>query len=1437
MENLGGIYATMGLKTRGYFRETARVKRDLQSLDSTAKLHLQRTANHFKKVTASLLSMKTAFLGMGLGIVIRDIVKTGAKFEQTMATVKGVTRATEQQFKALTAEARLMGETTMWTASESAEGLKFLGMAGFGVVKSIKALPGVLDLATSSGIGLGEAADIASNALTAMRLPVEELNRVNDTFAATITTSNVDTRMLAESFKYSAPLAAAYGYQIETLAALIGELGNAGIQGTMAGTQLAMSMQAVSKEFKYFNEQGVDTAKYTKDLVGALKLLEDQSASADQVMNIFSQRAGRAMLALLGVGTEAIDKYIAKIKDMKGANKDLADVMRSTTIGRWKTFKSVLESIKIDIFNDQMGGLNSTIESMTEYLKAHRDEIKNFADDIVRIGGKLKPLAGDLASFISSAVNGYSNLPESIQTLGVVGTIFFGKQGLAAITAISVANDLVSKMLDAVREAQYSSQKDLATMQQDIDNAIRKYKDQIAKTQRLGGLEEKLKSEYPGRATEISHIHAAVVKAKSEVNTLEKRLLGFWTNVANSYGLKIELPPTVKQKQDAIKHAEDLAAAQRKAYAEAAKNYKLPEIDDILAFKAPSKLGKPANAFVKANSTIQDLQDSYNKLTMTEQEYLYWSLKSNKERILGSKVYLGATKDQQIVIKNLIDLNESAALKAAKEAKAFSGVWKTAIENIQNELTGAFGDALRGDLDSFSDYFSRFADGLSNIFANQFVAMAMKDWNSLSLVLSGQINSTAQEDTIGYLGMAAAGMQAIQSGNTGQMVGTGAGMGLGLLFSAGNPLMGAAGASLGGMFGGLLGGDKGPSKFDLLIDAIETLTDQIEVNTRTLKDQLFEITAATKAQEDFYDFFTKQKVGDKKIFEAFSLPRTGYGTYDIYKPGKGATVGGAIAGPIGAQIGSWFGGGKKTKYLSATSEELSARFSDLWDKGIGEFYRVMDNATRNLSSLLVELGYDRNAPGGAGAFAHFTGGGAAKANTTAAEAVVARLEQAFAEMAVAGKGYLDTIDGLKNTYEDLTQYQQALIKFHDEFGTIDDAGNAIEGLAKEMQSLAEVSSLLQQQGLLTADQVQQIAEFPKLYGDILGAVNQKYKELQQSVFTDFVYWSRSAIGGVTTLEGILHNEKNSFDNYIKRLVDLGAAEKDLAAARGWQELIVAKLKMQYRMDTLAQAYGFASSMNPNNTNLLKAQLQLLNQQLAMLPADAYDQQISLLQQQAGLLEQIAGIEKQSLQSQINQINAIDATLYELQGGSMSAGTSREFMDLRYQQLLADARLGDNPQALNSLLGFIPKYTEFMKAFNDGAYADFVSGLVTDLKGLKPDDKTLSDLYEQLRSIDDHTAIFEGLDISFKSIAASLATIVDALGGDSTDIMHGTDSIPNLSSSAEQVTGSRGLLSSGRVQQINVNLVVDGRVLAQEVVNNLDGSGVDTIDLLRSVVNG
>ena len=221
-----------GLEARKAERAVERVEKSLKATRLEAiklKMQMGDIGGAFKmvgqqagKFKDGLFGLKAAFAALGIGLVAKQIYDLGSSFSQTMAIVQGVTRASADEFVAMEEIARRMGATTEWTATQAAESLRFLGMAGFEAAEAIKALPGTLDLATAGNLDLGRAADIATNALTAMGLEVEQLTRVNDVFVGTITRTNVDMEMMAEAFKYSAPKAKAFGYDIELLSAMIG---------------------------------------------------------------------------------------------------------------------------------------------------------------------------------------------------------------------------------------------------------------------------------------------------------------------------------------------------------------------------------------------------------------------------------------------------------------------------------------------------------------------------------------------------------------------------------------------------------------------------------------------------------------------------------------------------------------------------------------------------------------------------------------------------------------------------------------------------------------------------------------------------------------------------------------------------------------------------------------------------------------------------------------------------------------------------------------------------------------------------------------------------------------------------------------------------------------------------------------------------------------
>ena len=405
MSNVGTLTAHLAMDTTRLQKGARKGRDELGRFTKGANQGLGSVTSSVGKLGAAFGGLAAAMAGLRL---FKDVTKAGEEFEQSITTAGAVMRATTMELQGLNDVARQMGETTEFTASQAAESLKFLGMAGFEASKAMAALPGTLDLATAGGIALGRSADIATNALTAMQLPVEELSRVNDVFIGTITRSNTDMEKMAETFKYVAPIGQSFGYSIEELSGMIGTLGNAGIQGSMAGTQLAMAIQKA-------NDVAIKFGFSSSDLLDVLQSLNEQGRSSADIMDLFGLRAGRAALVLRDAvaPTRELQETLGGVG---GEAEMLANKMRSTFGGTKKELISVMESIKIDVFDLYRGELQESMRDTVKWLRDNKEQILIWAQGVIDAFKIAAKAIKDFAMVIATAVEGLGLIFDTVQT-------------------------------------------------------------------------------------------------------------------------------------------------------------------------------------------------------------------------------------------------------------------------------------------------------------------------------------------------------------------------------------------------------------------------------------------------------------------------------------------------------------------------------------------------------------------------------------------------------------------------------------------------------------------------------------------------------------------------------------------------------------------------------------------------------------------------------------------------------------------------------------------------------------------------------------------------------------------------------------------------------------------------------------------------------------
>lgn len=422
---------------------------ELQKKLMTSGQKMQAFGQDMSKIGGEL----TKKLSLPLIAVGGAAIATASNYEASMNRVQGLTGATGKEFDQLSAQAKELGATTQYSASQAADAMGFLAMAGFKSNEIVGAMPGVLQLAASAQMDLATAADITSNILTGYGKDVSELAHVNDVLVKAMTSANVDLQMLGESMKYVGPVASGTGLQFEEVAAAIGMMGNAGIQGSMAGTSLRQAITAMINPTKQAYElmyklglNVLDTEGNMKPLVEIIKELERSGASTADMMALFGQRAGPAMVSLVEQGSGALADFTKSLEESGGVAKQVADVNMKGAKGAMLELKSAAEALAIAVADS---GLLEWFTESVRKLTSFVQKIANTNPEMLRMVTVLGLVAagfGPMISVMGNTINVAGKVTSAIGTAtkAVSGLAVGSKTATAAVGATGAKVDLLA---------------------------------------------------------------------------------------------------------------------------------------------------------------------------------------------------------------------------------------------------------------------------------------------------------------------------------------------------------------------------------------------------------------------------------------------------------------------------------------------------------------------------------------------------------------------------------------------------------------------------------------------------------------------------------------------------------------------------------------------------------------------------------------------------------------------------------------------------------------------------------------------------------------------------------------------------------------------------------------------------------------------------------
>lgn len=419
----------------------------LQKISATGE-KLKDVGSNIEGAGKKLLPVTATVTALGTASV-----KIAADFESSMSKVAAVSGATGGDLDVLSKKAREMGSKTKFSASEAAEAMNYMAMAGWKTEDMLSGIEGVMNLAAASGEDLATTSDIVTDALTAFGLLAQDSGHFADVLAAASSNANTNVSMMGETFKYCAPIAGALGFSVEDTAEAIGLMANAGIKSTQAGTSLRTIMTNLSGEVKICGDSIGEVTVATTNADGSMRDLSDiladcrsafsglsESEKAAAAESLVGKNAMSGFLALMNAGEGDIAKLSGAIDNCNGAAQSMADTMNDNLEGQLTILKSQLQELAIsfgEILLPAIKKIVGWIQGFIDVLNSLPDGVKETIVTIALVAAALGPVLIIVGKIITAVGMIMTIVPKVVGVINAVKTAFM------ALNATTLANSIV----------------------------------------------------------------------------------------------------------------------------------------------------------------------------------------------------------------------------------------------------------------------------------------------------------------------------------------------------------------------------------------------------------------------------------------------------------------------------------------------------------------------------------------------------------------------------------------------------------------------------------------------------------------------------------------------------------------------------------------------------------------------------------------------------------------------------------------------------------------------------------------------------------------------------------------------------------------------------------------------------------------------------------
>lgn len=406
----------------------------------------------FKATLANLAAEAITRAVDGIKNLAGNVIELGQNFTSTMSEVSAISGATGEDFEKLEACAREYGATTVFSASNAAEALKYMSLAGWDADQSTSALGGVLNLAAASGMELGAASDMVTDYLSAFAMEAGDAAYFADLLSYAQSHSNTTAEALGEAYKNCAANLNAAGQDVETVTSLLEGMANQGYKGSEAGTAMAAIMRDITNGMKDGAIKIGETSVAVMDAQGNFRDLTDILTEVEAATNgmgdaeravalssTFTADSTKGLNLILNEGMDKIAGYEEELRGASGSAEEMANIMNDNLSGDMAAMNSAFEELGLKIYDALESKLRAGVQFITngvipaiEWLGGHIPEVTIAVSGLGAVIAAMN--GGTISSKITMAKGALVKLATALGGVSLPAIAL-----IAVITAVALA--------------------------------------------------------------------------------------------------------------------------------------------------------------------------------------------------------------------------------------------------------------------------------------------------------------------------------------------------------------------------------------------------------------------------------------------------------------------------------------------------------------------------------------------------------------------------------------------------------------------------------------------------------------------------------------------------------------------------------------------------------------------------------------------------------------------------------------------------------------------------------------------------------------------------------------------------------------------------------------------------------------------------------------